>query len=170
MMPSRGLEVRQTEVHRLVCLPFSPAAPLQGSLRKLTGEESGCSRQDLFLDVPASLTYSPSLAMTPRATHTSRQVVLLHPGLLRGTCTLLGGPTGVRSRERGRRGETDGRWLAWGQGGQETWGSADSCGVLPDGLIPQTLPAVLRGSYALAKSVFRNEVSCSGMHTQMLGL
>ena len=63
-----------------------------------------------------------------------------------------------------------GRGLAWGQGGQETWGSADSCGVLPDGLIPQTLPAVLRGSYALAKSVFRNEVSCSGMHTQMLGL
>lgn len=49
---------------------------------------------------------------------------------------------GVRSRERGQRGETDGGWLAWGQGGQETWGGADACGVLPDGLISQTLPAV----------------------------
>lgn len=54
------------------CLLLSPAAPLQGSPQKLPGEKSGCSHRDLFLDVPASLTYSPNLPVTPRSTQTSR--------------------------------------------------------------------------------------------------
>lgn len=43
MMPSRGLETRQTEVLRSVCLPFSPAAPLRG-LRESSRERRVAAR------------------------------------------------------------------------------------------------------------------------------
>lgn len=75
---------------------------------------------------------SPSMGATPRSTQTSGQTGAAPSaqGLLPGTWMVRGGqaqgapgPPAVRSREPGRLGETDSScWLAWGQGGQETWG------------------------------------------------